>query len=146
MGNGIVVPGVGGIKRQSSRASAPMLCGMHRRASYLAMYFLCVHLGHSRTRTSSDDTGRRANIKGVVPISRPDDIHHGNIVINGCSDRPGSQQACGDGQQLRSPLKMRNVKYGEECTDLCRVDCPCNENVLERELQIVVVEVLRCLY
>ena len=42
MGNGIVVPGAGGIKRQSSRASIPMLCGMHRRASYLAMYFLCI--------------------------------------------------------------------------------------------------------
>ena len=42
MGNGIVVPGAGGIKRQLSRASIPMLCGMNRRASYLAMYFLCI--------------------------------------------------------------------------------------------------------
>ena len=89
------------------------------------------------TCTSSDDSSH-TNVEGTVPISRPDDIHHRIlIVINRCRDRPGSQQVCGNGQQLRSPLKTRNVKCAEECTNLCGVDCPCNEKVLNSELQIV---------
>lgn len=102
-------------------------------------------LDHSRTRASSDDGGSRANVEGVVPISSsPDNIHHEISItkINGCRDRPGSQQARGNCQRLWSPLETRDVKGGEECTDLGRIDRPWSENVLESELEVMGIEVL----
>lgn len=83
------------------------------------------YLDHSRTRTSSDDSGRRADIEGIMSISsRTNDIHHEILVttVNRCRDRSGPQQARCDRQRFRSSLETRDVKRGKECTDLCGVD------------------------
>ena len=70
------------------------------------------------THTNSDKSGCHVNYEGTVLISCPNYLHHKIlIIINRYRDHPGSQQACGNGQQLWLPLKMRNVKCGEECTD-----------------------------
>jgi len=103
------------------------------------------HLDHSCARTSSDDSGRRADIEGIMTISsRPNNIHHEILIttINRRRDRSGSQQGRGDCQRFRSSLKTRDMKRGEECTDLCRVNRPWSEKVLESELEVMGVEVL----
>ena len=155
LGNGIVVPGVGGMKRQSrrSRRSAEPVddvdarppCYAWNRSACKSPVAARTNLDHSCTRASSDDSGRRADIEGVVPISsRPNDVHHEILIttVKRCRDRSGSQQARGDSQRLRSPFETRDVKRGEECPDLGGVDCSWGENVLESELEVVGIKVL----
>ena len=106
-----------------------------------------MYLDDSRTRTCSDDSGRRANVESVVAVSpRPDDIDHEIFiaVINGRRDRSGPQQARGGCQRLRSPLETRYVKRSEECADLGRVNRARGENVFEGELEVVGAEILWC--